>query len=354
MDNKTAENAKKSQAAIVLLNWNGKDWLSRFLPNLTRFSAAYTIVLADNDSTDESIAYVEAFYPQIKIIKNQTNGGFAKGYNDALKELEGQFDFYALVNTDIEVTEHWLDHLILKLEENSTIGGVQPKIRSFYQRDSFEHAGASGGFVDRSFYPFCRGRIFDAVEKDVGQYGSVREIFWTTGACFVIRAQLFHSLGGFDESFFAHMEEIDLCWRAQQLGYTFYVVPSSLVYHVGGGTLAYDNPRKTFLNFRNSLMMIHKNYNGFLFGMILKRLLLDGVAGIKFLLTGKWKHISAILKAHFSYYKHWSYLNQEREKIKQNRTTNELTGVYKGSILYAHFIKRLKTFSSLNQRRFTE
>lgn len=354
MNEKTIESQVNSQVAIVLLNWNGKAWLSRFLPNLIQYSKEYTIVLADNDSTDDSVSYVQSFYPQIEIIKNKTNGGFAKGYNDALKQLQGRFDFYALVNTDIEVTDNWLAPLMEQLQQNEKIGGVQPKIRSFYQRDFFEHAGASGGFVDRTFYPFCRGRIFDNVEKDEGQYDSIREIFWTTGACFVVRAHLFHALEGFDASFFAHMEEIDLCWRAQQLGYTFYVVPSSLVYHVGGGTLAYDNPRKTFLNFRNSLMMIHKNYNGFVFSIIFRRLILDGIAGLKFLLSGKWKHIAAIIRAHFSYYKHWRDLNEKRSKIKEDRKTDRLAGVYQGSILYTFFVKRINHFSRLNQRRFRE
>ena len=339
--------ALKKNTAIVLLNWNGKDWLSRFLPNLVRYSEGCHIILADNCSTDTSVAYVRSHYPTIEIIQNKQNGGFAKGYNDALNELKGRFDYYALVNTDIEVTEGWIETLLNELVKDKSIGGIQPKIRSFHEREKFEYAGAAGGFLDKTYYPFCRGRIFDHLEVDNGQYDQDTTVFWVSGACFLIRSELFHELNGFDEQFFAHMEEIDLCWRAQKLGYRFKAVSKAMVYHVGGGTLAYGNPKKTFLNFRNSLMMIHKNHNGFLAGMIFKRLCLDGMAGVKFLFSGEFSHFKAVLKAHFSYYRHVSELNKKRKVIIQKQISTELIGKYKKCIIWTYYFRRIRAFSKL-------
>ena len=346
---------EKSLVAIVLLNYNGKKWLSRFLPKLTSHSDPHSIVLADNASTDDSVEYVRGFYPNIQIIQNKTNAGFAQGYNEALAHLEGKFDYYLLINTDIEVTENWVEPLLTVLEKDPTYAGVQPKIRSFYQRDSFEHAGASGGFVDRSFYPFCRGRLMHITEKDEGQYNNQKEIFWATGACMLVRSSVFHELEGFDCDFFAHMEEIDFCWRAKKRGYRFCVEPKSMVYHVGGGTLSYVNPQKTYLNFRNNLFMIHKNYDGILFLMIFKRLVLDGVAGVKFLVGMSPKNTLAVIKAHFSYYAALSELNKKRKTI-QRSTVNKgkLTGMFTGCIIWAFYFKRIRKFSKLNVRLFVK
>jgi hypothetical protein len=342
-----------SKTAVVILNWNGKKFLEEFLPILINNTSNADIIVADNQSTDNSVDFLENNFPNIQLILNEENGGFAKGYNDALKRIEGKYEYYVLINSDIEVETNWLDPLVELLDKNKEIAGAQPKVRSFHRKEFFEHAGASGGFMDINYYPFCRGRIFDEVEKDEGQYDNLKEVFWTTGACMIIRAKIYHELEGLDEDFFAHMEEIDLCWRAKKRGYSFYVEPNSLVYHVGGGTLNYESPRKTFLNFRNSLYTIHKNHEGILIGKVIWRMMLDGVAAIKFLTSFKFKHFAAIMKAHFAYYGQLKKLNQKRRFIKNNSTSFNSTGHYKASILWAYFFKRIKTFRALNKRFFS-
>lgn len=339
--------------AVVILNWNGKKFLEKFLPSLIEHTNDADIIIVDNLSSDDSVAFLKEKYPSLKRIINDSNGGFAKGYNDGLSHLEGQYDNYVLINSDIEVTPNWLDPLVAKMKEDG-VAGAQPKVLAYDRRSEFEHAGASGGFIDKNYYPFCRGRIFDEVEEDQGQYDNEKEIFWTTGACMIINAKVYHELGGLDADFFAHMEEIDLCWRAKRKGYSFYVVPSSTVYHVGGGTLNYENPRKTFLNFRNSLYMIHKNHEGWLFGKIVYRLILDGIAGVKYLASLKVKHFTAILKAHFTYYSQIGTLNKKRKFIKSESTDFNRVGYYKASLLWAYFFKGIKTFKELNKRFFVD
>lgn len=339
--------------AVVILNWNGRSFLEKFLPSLIEHTSSADIIVADNDSSDESVPFLKENYPNLEIIKNQENGGFAKGYNDAFKVLEDRYEFYVLINSDIEVTAGWLEPLVKKVSQKN-VAGAQPKVLAYNRKSRFEHAGASGGFMDKNYYPFCRGRIFDEVEEDKGQYDNEKEIFWTTGACMIIRAKVYHDLEGLDADFFAHMEEIDLCWRAKKKGYSFYVVPQSKVFHVGGGTLNYENPRKTFLNFRNSLYMIHKNHEGWLFGKIIYRMILDGIAGVKYLASFKGKHFSAILKAHFAYYEQLSILNKKRKKIKMESTTFNKTGFYKASLLWAYFFKGIKSFKALNKRFFVD
>lgn len=341
-----------SKTAVVILNWNGKSFLEKFLPKLISDTPKADIIVADNQSTDNSVAFLEDNFADIQLIINDENGGFAKGYNDALKKIEGKYDYYVLINSDIEVDSNWLDPLVKLLDENIEIAGAQPKVRSFHRRDFFEHAGASGGFMDKNYYPFCRGRIFDEVEKDEGQYNNLKEVFWTTGACMIIRSKVYHEVGGLDEDFFAHMEEIDFCWRAKKRGYSFYVEPNSIVYHVGGGTLNYESPRKTFLNFRNSLYTIHKNHEGVLMRKVLWRMVLDGVAAIKFLTSFKFKHFAAIIQAHFAYYGQLKKLNQKRMLIKKTSTSFNSTGHYRASILWAYFFKQIKTFKALNKRFF--
>lgn len=338
-----------NKLAIVILNWNGKKFLQQFLPALIQFSPNYRIILADNASTDDSISFVKTNFPSLEIVINEQNGGFAKGYNDALKKIES--DLYLLINSDIEVTRNWLEPL-LKIMENSEIAGCQPKIKSFAKKDEFEHAGASGGFLDRNFYPFCRGRIINHIEKDEIQYDDKKEIFWTSGACMLIRSKLFHEVGGFDEHFFAHMEEIDLCWRLKRLGYSFYVEPKSWVYHVGGGTLAYLSPQKTFLNFRNSLFMITKNYSGILFFKLFYRMILDGIAAFLFIFQGNFKHFFAVIQAHFSFYQHLNIMLKKRKKFQPIKNKFNKKGLYKGSILWANYFKRITKFSDLNMRLF--
>lgn len=287
--------------AVVILNWNGVKLLEQFLPSVIQFSPEATVYVADNASTDDSVIFIKNNFPTVKIIQNETNQGFAGGYNQALKEVEEVY--YALVNSDIEVTENWLKPIIETFETEPETAIIQPKILDYKRKDYFEYAGAGGGFIDQFGYPYCRGRIFDTLEKDNGQYNDKREIFWASGACFFIRSAVYNELKGFDEDFFAHQEEIDLCWRAINKGYIIKYNSESTVYHVGGATLQQSNPQKTYLNFRNSLLMLTKNLPGnTLFLVIVIRMLLDGIAGIKFILEGQFSHFWAIIRAHFSFY----------------------------------------------------
>ncbi|MFA5574838.1 MAG: glycosyltransferase family 2 protein [Brumimicrobium sp.] len=335
------------KTAVAILNWNGVKFLQQFLPTLIQHTPNAEIIVIDNQSTDDSVSFLKK-YPQIRMIQNSENAGFAKGYNDGLKQIEGEFEYYAIINSDVEVTPNWLSPLIEKLENNPKVAGVQPKVLAFHNKEFFEHAGASGGFIDKNFYPFCRGRIFDKVEKDRGQYDDEMEIFWTTGACMVVRAETFHALGGFDPDFFAHMEEIDFCWRVKRRNLSFFVIPSSKVYHVGGGTLNYQSPQKTYLNFRNNLYMIHKNYGGWLFGKMFFRMCLDGIAGVKYLLSFQPKHTWAIIKAHFSYYGTRTKLHQKRKKLIQESTVFNSAGLYNTSILWSFYFKGIRRFRDLN------
>lgn len=337
------------QIAIVILNWNGKKFLKDFLPSVVEHSADARIIVADNASSDDSIDFLKQAYPQIEIIQNDQNGGFAKGYNDALKKVESPF--YLLLNSDVEVSENWLVPLFEAME-NPAVAGCQPKVLAYQNKEKFEHAGAAGGFLDRNYFPFCRGRIFDETEYDKHQYDGEIEVFWTSGACMLIRSELFHKAGGFDESFFAHMEEIDLCWRIKRLGYTFKIVPSSQVYHVGGGTLDYLSPKKTYLNFRNSLYMITKNHAGWLFTKLFYRMTLDGIAATVFLISGKPKHFKAVFDAHMHFYQHLSGMLKQRKNLNKMAGEFNDSGLYRGSILWARYFKRIHEFSRLNMRFF--
>ncbi|TYB79729.1 glycosyltransferase family 2 protein [Bizionia myxarmorum] len=301
--------------AIVILNWNGKKLLEQFLPSIVAFSEEATIYVADNASTDDSITFIKHNYPAIRIIKNSENGGYAKGYNDALKHVKE--DIYCLLNSDVEVTENWLEPIILEFENHAETAIIQPKILDYKNKDYFEYGGAAGGFIDKYGYPFCRGRVFDSVEKDDLQYQGKTSIFWASGACFLIRKSVFETLNGFDESFFAHMEEIDLCWRAFNMNYKTIYIGTSTIYHVGGATLKNTNPKKTYLNFRNSLFTLTKNASGNLFILIFIRLVLDGIASLKFIFELKFSHILAVFKAHFSFYKNLPKLLKKRGALPQ-------------------------------------
>lgn len=338
-----------NQIAIVILNWNGRNFLKDFLPGVIKHSADARVIVADNASSDDSIAFLQANYPQVEIIRNSENGGFAKGYNDALKHVESPY--YLLLNSDVEVSENWLVPLMNAISDPN-VAGCQPKVLTFSNRAKFEHAGACGGFLDRNYYPFCRGRIFDETEQDTHQYDGELEVFWTSGACMLIRSALFHQAGGFDEDFFAHMEEIDLCWRIKRLGYIFKVVPSAEVYHVGGGTLNYYSPQKTYLNFRNSLFMITKNHKGLLFPKLFYRMSLDGVAAFTFLCKGKPRHFYVVFLAHMHFYQKLSTMLGHRRRLKKISGTFNETGLYHGSILWARYFKQIHQFSRLNMRFF--
>lgn len=336
-----------NEVAIVILNWNGRAHLERYLPSVVAHSNGARIIVADNCSSDDSLSFLRSNYPTLEIIELHENHGFAEGYNEALKQVEAKF--YLLLNSDVEVTEGWLDPLLMELRDE-TIAGCQPKILDDKNHSLFEHAGASGGFIDKNLYPFCRGRIFHAVEEDQSQYNGKTKVFWTSGACMLIRSKVFHSVGGFDGDFFAHMEEIDLCWRIKMMGHSFTVVPDSTVYHLGGGTLAYTSPRKVYLNFRNNLVMIAKNYDGWVFGKLFYRMALDGLAGAQFMLKGKFKNVIAILRAHFYLYGNCRSIRKKRKKVQSQSTQFDRSGFYKGSILWAFYFKKIKKFSDLNQR----
>ncbi|NQX85973.1 MAG: glycosyltransferase family 2 protein [Flavobacteriaceae bacterium] len=325
--------------AIVILNWNGKALLEQFLPSIIRYTSSHaSIYVADNASTDDSITFVKTQYPEVKLILNRSNGGYAKGYNDALKDLKE--DLLCLLNNDIEVTPNWLSPIIESFS-NSNTAIVQPKILDYKKKTHFEYAGAAGGFIDNYAYPFCRGRIFNTIEEDNHQYDN-SEIFWASGACLFIRNTVFKALNGFDASFFAHMEEIDLCWRAQNLGYSVAYNNQSTVYHVGGATLSNANSQKTYLNFRNSLAMLVKNAKGNIAFLVIMRLILDGIAGIKYMLSLQPKHSYAIIKAHFAFYRRLPGLIGQRKALTQQSNYAKTP-----SIVWAYFIQKKKQFNRL-------
>jgi len=326
--------------AVVILNWNGAKLLEQFLPSVIKFSEEANIYVADNASTDASIEVIQNQFPSVKIIKNTGNFGYAKGYNEALQEVEE--DYYALVNSDIEVTKNWLTPVLNLFESQPETAIIQPKLLDYKKETHFEYAGAAGGFIDKFGYPFCRGRIFDTVEEDQSQYDDEIEIFWATGACFFIRKDVFRILNGFDADFFAHQEEIDLCWRAFNLGYQTKYTPKSVVYHVGGATLNEGNPMKTYLNFRNSLLMLTKNLpKNQLLPILFIRLVLDGLAGIQFIFKGKFMHCLAIIHAHFAFYKSF-------RQFYNKRMTTQKPNYYKiTSIVVAYFLKNGKVFAKL-------
>jgi GT2 family glycosyltransferase len=327
--------------AVVILNWNGEVLLERFLPSVVKFSGDATIYVADNASTDGSIEFLEKRYPEIKIIKNSTNGGFAQGYNEALQQVDA--DIFCLLNSDVEVTEGWLHPIPEAFNTLPKAAIIQPKILDLLNKEYFEYAGAAGGFIDQLGYPFCRGRIFQTLEKDEGQYDDTKEIFWATGACMFVRKAVFSELNGFDADYFAHQEEVDFCWRAKNQGHKVYYIGTTKVYHLGGSTLSNMNPKKTYLNFRNSLFSITKNlpiHKAFI--IIFIRLLLDGIAAIRFIFQFRFKHFLAILRAHFSFYRQFRRMYKKREKTKfllKYYTTK--------SIVWSYFVHQVKNFNIL-------
>ncbi|WP_026777527.1 glycosyltransferase family 2 protein [Polaribacter sp. Hel_I_88] len=330
------------KTAIVILNWNGQKLLEQFLPSIVNFSANEAeIYVADNASTDSSIKYIKEFYPAVKIIQNAVNGGYAKGYNDALQSIKA--DIYCLINSDVEVTENWLSPIVDVFKSDEKTAIIQPKILDYKEKDKFEYAGAAGGFIDLYGYPYCRGRVFNHLETDANQFNDIAEIFWASGACFFIRSKVYHQLNGFDEDYFAHQEEIDLCWRTQNIGYKVKYVGLSTVFHVGGATLQETNPHKTYLNFRNSLLNVVKNVpkKWFLF-VVFSRLILDGIAGIKFMFELRPIHTWSIIKAHLSFYKNFFKFLGKRRKLQKKQDYNLQT-----SIVWQYFFLGRKKFEEL-------
>lgn len=326
---------------IVILNWNGVDLLKKFLPNVIKYSPGAQIYVADNCSTDASEAYVKTNHPEVIWIQNKENLGYAAGYHKALSHVSE--DIYVLLNNDVEVTENWITPHIKAFQTNKKIVATQPKIKDYNKKEYFEYAGAAGGFIDKYGYPYCRGRIFNTIEKDTGQYDEPCPIFWASGASLFIRQSAYWDVGGMDSDFFAHQEEIDLCWRLQQLGGEIYAIPQSVVYHIGGATLNKSNPKKTFYNFRNSLYTLYKNLpDNQLFPIIFTRLCLDGLAGIQFIFQGKPKHCWAIIRSHFSFYRNLSVLKFKRMTIMQKPILRKPS-----SLVKSYYIDRLKTFRKL-------
>jgi riboflavin kinase/FMN adenylyltransferase len=351
--------ASPTKIAIAVLNYNGLDLLESYLPIMDYSSSKYDfeIVVIDNNSTDKSVSYLEEWHPEIKIVELLQNYGFAKGYNKGVAELHTAYTVF--LNSDVLVTEKWLDSIIDLMDSDPSIGIVQPVIRSLEEKEKYEYAGAAGGYIDRYGYPFCRGRIFDELETDSGQYPEDADIVWASGAAMVMRTQLFKDLGGFDPMFFAHQEEIDLCIRARRAGYRILCHTGSKVFHLGGGTLSYDHPRKIFYNFRNNLFLITKNERWYtLVWLIPYRLIMDGIAGVHMITQGKWKSTLQIIKAHFAYYGALpSMLESSRQATKNIQKVkigpSRLTGIYNRSIVWQYFAKGIKTFSRLNPDDFS-
>ena len=336
------------QVAVIILNWNGQKYLQQFLPTLIQYSKEEAeIIVADNASSDDSVAFLTTHYPEIRIIRNPDNGGFAKGYNLALSQVKA--DYYILLNSDIEVTENWIHPVITLMEQDKQIAACQPKIRSYLEPKKFEYAGAAGGFIDKYGYPFCRGRIFLSIEEDTGQYDDASEIFWATGACMFVRADLFHQSGGLDEDFFAHMEEIDFCWRLKNNGYRIMYCPDSTVFHIGGGTLPKASWRKTYLNFRNNFYLLYKNLpDNRLYKVFAVRLCLDGIAAFKFLFQAGFKDFWAVTRAHMSFYRSFRKIKQKRKALKHG----SMQHVFGKNIVVEYYLRGKRKFSQLNMKKF--
>ncbi len=339
--------SKSPRVAVVILNWNGRNFLESFLPSVIASTyPGLEIIVSDNASTDQSVEFLQSNYPLVSLIQNDKNYGFAEGYNRVIALLD--FEYFILLNSDVEVSSNWIEPVIDFMESDINIAVAQPKILSYSKRNNFEYAGAAGGYLDALGYPFCRGRIFDTVEEDLEQYDDSSEIFWASGAAFFIKRKYWLETGGFDPDFFAHMEEIDLCWRLKNLGYKIVFCPKSKVFHVGGGTLNAESPFKTFLNFRNNLVMLQKNLNSVnAFLIIFIRFWLDLLSLIKYLVDGKPQNALAISKAHFYFFAHLFKNIKKAGEINKSKFNS--AGFYKVSIVWEYFIRKKKTFSSLKK-----
>lgn len=333
------------RVAVVILNWNGKHFLQEFLPFV--IASTYPnlqIIVADNASTDGSVIFLQQNFPQVHLLLNSTNQGFAKGYNSALQQVKS--DYYILLNSDVEVTPGWIEPVIELMERDAAIAACQPKILAYHNRQCFEYAGACGGWIDALGYPFARGRVFEIMEEDKGQYNDVQPCFWASGAAMFVKAKTFKAVGGLDDYFFAHQEEIDLCWRLQLAGYKIYVQPKSIVYHIGGGTLPKENNLKVFLNFRNNLIMLAKNFPlATTLYKIPLRMLLDAIAAWKGLLSGSGGYFIAIFKAHLHFF-NWLLLHQSKSLFPVTKT-GVLQGYYRGSAVWQHFVNKKTRFSEI-------
>ena len=337
-----------TEVAIVILNWNGETFLEKFLPPLIRHSQlpGVEIIVADNNSSDGSVAMLQNRFSDIRIISLDKNHGFAGGYNRALQQVDAKY--YLLLNSDIEVQENWLEPLISFMNNNSTVAACSPVLRDYHQRNKYEYAGAAGGYIDKYGYTFCRGRIFNTVEEATDIPQKPVEVFWTTGACMLIRSECWREAGGFDERFFAHMEEVDLCWRLKNRGHQLAIVPESVVYHVGGGTLPKENPFKTYLNFRNNLLLLYKNLPANTLGKtIRKRMLMDGLSAIMFLVAFKIGNFRAVIRAHGEFRKIKNSYRVQREDESPVTRRADHPEIYQRSVVYDYFIAGRKHYKDL-------
>lgn len=329
------------KVAVIVLNWNGEKLLQQYLPSVLSHTPPYLgrVVVVDNHSDDRSVEFLRNDFPDVELVCFDKNYGFAGGYNRIIAQVETEY--VVLLNSDVEVEAGWLQPLVDVLDNQLEVAAVQPKLRSWEKRGCFEYAGASGGYIDRYGFPFCRGRILDVTEQDKGQYDDEVPVFWCSGAALCVRRQVFLDCGGLDEQFFAHMEEIDLCWRLQNAGYTLKVVPRSVVYHLGGGTLPMNHPRKLFLNYRNNLLMLHKNLGEREYKKVMRmRRLLDGMACCIFLLKGQWANARSVWEAYSSF-------RCMKKNYERYSGGGKLWGIYRGSILYAFFVRKVRSFSQL-------
>lgn len=336
------------KVAIVILNWNGVKMLTRFLPTVLDYSRDEAVVyVADNASTDNSVEVLKKHFPEVRLVRLDKNWGFAEGYNKAFEQIEAEY--YVLLNSDVEVTHHWLTPLIEFMDNRPDVAACQPKLLSESDHDAFEYAGACGGFVDRYGYPFCRGRVFDTVENDDGQYDYAAEVLWATGACMMVRTADYKAAGGFDARFFAHNEEIDLCWRLRLMGRKIFCIPDSAVYHIGGGTLPKNNPMKTYLNFRNNLTMLYKNLSdGELHHVMRVRSVLDYVAALQAMLSGRMGDFKAILRGRRAFKQWLPDYREVRRSVQSMRKVDSVTGIYRRSILWQYYAKGHKKFSQID------
>ena len=336
--------------AVVILNWNGEKYLEQFLPILienTKLSGS-EIIIADNASTDSSLLILQEKFPGIRTVVLDKNYGFAGGYNKALAQIEA--DYYVLLNSDVEVMPNWLEPLITYMDKHADVAACQPKIRSYFNRKYFEHAGAAGGYIDRFGFPFCRGRVLGTAEEDKGQYDNITDVFWATGACLLVRSKTFWNVGGLDDDFFAHMEEIDLCWRLKSRGYRIVCIPESTVFHVGGGTLNVENPYKTYLNFRNNLLMLYKNLPAKLLkDTMFWRMIFDYIAAIQLFVTGKPKNAISVFKARSDFKRMQPNFEEKRKQNILYSTSDNYSDILQKSIVIEYFLKGRKTFDSLHR-----
>ncbi|TAL59238.1 MAG: glycosyltransferase family 2 protein [Bacteroidetes bacterium] len=336
------------KTAIVILNWNGLGYLKKFLGTVVKYTVnnGTIVCVADNSSTDGSQDWIAENFKDVKLIKLDKNYGFAGGYNLAIEQLNSEY--FVLMNTDIEVTGGWLEPLVSFMDNNPDVASCQPKILSFNNKDHFEYAGAAGSFIDKYGYPFCRGRIFNNVEEDRGQYDSQIDVFWSSGACMIVRSDAWKKCEGFDSGFFAHMEEIDLCWRFHKAGYRVCYIPDSVVYHVGGGSLPYNSPFKTYLNFRNSLYLLYKNLpDNKLHKVLFIRKLLDALAAFIFLLKGNFGSFKSVWNSHMDYYRNMNDLKVKRKIVKKLEVNHSSIPVLNKSIVFEFYVKGNRTYESL-------